>query len=467
VITFNKALYQFFDKHYSYGYTILFRLLIYSGITLKTVISYIATLLRKAYRPAVDLLILNILVVVLFILRYSIPVSEFTATYQPRYLIVNLLLSGFFLMAGKFFEQYSRNRFSASAVIKSTFIAFTGVVIVTFFFRDFAFSRLILLAGAVTGPALLAILRFIEKTRPSNVHKTGSQIIRPRLLIAGVGNATTDLIRKIRSEAGWNYDIVGLIKQAESEAFKETEHVPVIGSIHQLPELVKSYRIDQVLFTLDSISHIDILKLMSKIEDRNIVYKVVPESLDYIVGKSHVEYFDDIPVMDVELPYHSAWNRLVKRCLDLGISIFMLLIMIPLYPVFRLIAWSAKRNLTIPLGTDPILTPGLSLWGESGTTRYLNLFHLLVAVLKGRISLVGAPLTDQPVSARLGYKYGLTGLIQINENRLFRDEERSRFELYYMQNYSVWKDLEIIFKSLLSGRFYYLYTGFDRNPSIE
>lgn len=457
VITFNKALYQFFDKHYSYGYTLFFRMLIYSGIVLKTILSYVATLIKKASRPAVDLLILNALIVVLFIIRYNIPLSEFTGAYQSRFLIVNLLLSVFYLMAGKFYEQYGKNRFSASAVIKSSFIAFTGVVIVTFFFRDFAFSRLILLAGAVIGPALIAALRFFEKTRPSNIHRAGSQIIRPRLLLAGVGDITENLIRKIRAEASWNYDIIGLVSQESSQVLTELEHVPVVGSIHQLPELVKSYRADQVLFTLDSLSHLEILKLMSKIEDRNVVYKVVPESLDYIVGKSHVEYFDDIPVMDVELPYNTAWNRFIKRGVDITLSAVLILVMLPLYPFFRLAASGKDRNLHIPLGSDPLLKPGLRLWNPHKGYRFLNLFHLVAATLQGRLSLVGAPLSDQPVPDKIGYKFGLTGLLQINENRLFREEEKNRFELFYLQNYSVWKDFEILFKTVLSGRCYYIY----------
>lgn len=459
VITFNKALYQFFDKHYSYGYTLFFRMLIYTGIVLKTVLSYIATLIRKASRPAVDLLILNTLIVILFLIRYSIPITGFAEAYQPRFLIVNLLLSVFFLMAGKFYEQYGKNRFSASAAIKSSFIAFVGVVIVTFFFRDFAFSRLILLAGAILGPALIAAVRFYEKTRPSNIHRAGSQIIRPRLLVAGVGDVTGNLIRKIRAEASWNYDIIGLVSQANTQELNELEHVPVIGSIHQLPELVKSYKADQVLFTLDSISHLEILKLMSQIEDRNVVYKVVPESLDYIVGKSHVEYFDDIPVMDVELPYNSAWNRFIKRGVDIVLPAVLLVMMLPLYPFFRLIASGRNRNLHIPLGSDPLLKPGLNLWHPHSRHRFLNVFHLLAGTLQGRLSLVGAPLTDQAVSDNIGYKFGLTGLLQINEKRLFRDEEKHRFELYYLQNYTVWKDFEIIFKTLLSGKCCYVYVN--------
>ncbi|MFU8860492.1 MAG: glycosyltransferase [Cyclonatronaceae bacterium] len=457
VITFNKALYQFFDKHYSYGYTLFFRMLIYSGIVLKTILSYLATLVKKASRPATDLLILNVLIVVLFIIRYSIPLSEFTGAYQSRFLIVNLLLSVFYLVAGKFYDQYGKNRFSVSAVIKSSFIAFTGVVIVTFFFRDFAFSRLILLAGAIIGPALIAVLRLFEKTRPSNIHRAGSQIIRPRLLLAGVGDITENLIRKIRAEAGWNYDIIGLVSQKTNPERQELEHVPVVGSIHQLPELVKSYRADQVLFTLDSLSHLDILKLMSKIEDRNVVYKVVPESLDYIVGKSHVEYFDDIPVMDVELPYNSAWNRFVKRGVDILISIILILVMLPFYPFFRLKASGKKRKLHIPLGSDPLLKPGLKLWNPLKRHPFLNFFHLIIATLQGRISLVGAPLSDQPINDKIGYKFGMTGLLQINDKRLYRDEEKNRFELYYLQNYTIWKDFEILFKTVLSGRCCYIY----------
>ena len=86
----------------------------------------------------------------------------------------------------------------------------------------------------------------------------------------------------------------------------------------------------------------------------------------------------------------------------------------------------------------------------------------LINVLKGDISLVG-PRALVPGELRdygdrsllLSVKSGLTGLAQVSGRRDISFEERRALDLYYIQNWSFWLDLQILFRTVavvLTGR---------------
>jgi lipopolysaccharide/colanic/teichoic acid biosynthesis glycosyltransferase len=69
--------------------------------------------------------------------------------------------------------------------------------------------------------------------------------------------------------------------------------------------------------------------------------------------------------------------------------------------------------------------------------------------LKGKLSLVGAPLSMDQRSNRFVYPKGLTGFVQINPNRGIKGSDLHHFDLYYLQNYSIWLDFDILAKTVI------------------
>jgi undecaprenyl phosphate N,N'-diacetylbacillosamine 1-phosphate transferase len=49
-----------------------------------------------------------------------------------------------------------------------------------------------------------------------------------------------------------------------------------------------------------------------------------------------------------------------------------------------------------------------------------------------------------------GFKPGLTGLVQLNASKGLSAEEKERYRLYYLKNYSYLLDMEILLKALFS-----------------
>ena len=63
-----------------------------------------------------------------------------------------------------------------------------------------------------------------------------------------------------------------------------------LGSLSQLEDLVKAYHADQVLFSLRTLSYKEMLRAISTLQGLSIQCKLIPDSMDFILGKSRVEY---------------------------------------------------------------------------------------------------------------------------------------------------------------------------------
>jgi O-antigen biosynthesis protein len=450
VVTFNKAMYLFFRKHYSFGYTLFFRIFILTGIIMKGVISYMSTIFRKLAQPITDLAVLNILVVIFFIWRYNIDPGNILNQYHVQYLFVNLLLSVIFIGSAVYYDLYGKNRLSIPATIKSTIIAFAGVVVITFFLRDFAFSRLILLLSSIAGVLILSMIRLIQINRSRKAPNIPGSFLERKVILVGLNDKTAQLIRKIRSRADWKYNLVGVVAQDPEYPVDEVENVPVIGDRRSILQLVRYHEADEIIFILPAVDHDQILRIISELRDTTVYPRIVPDSLDYIVGKTNVDYLDDIPVMDVNLPYFSRWNLFLKRMLDLSISLFLLIILTPLFAIPTLLGWKHRKLLNIHLSDTRLYSIPLML--PYAKHRWRNRYLLLWQVLRGKMSLVGSPIIPDRKPRFANVKPGLTGFRQLSENRLYHEDEKQLHELYYLQNYSVWMDLDVLAKTLIYRR---------------
>jgi lipopolysaccharide/colanic/teichoic acid biosynthesis glycosyltransferase len=87
----------------------------------------------------------------------------------------------------------------------------------------------------------------------------------------------------------------------------------------------------------------------------------------------------------------------------------------------------------------------------------------LLNIIRGDMSLVGPRMITPAEGAMYGkwkwnlltVKPGLTGLWQIKGRSDVSYDERVRLDMYYIRNYSIWLDLQILFQTIpvvLSGK---------------
>jgi hypothetical protein len=445
---FNQALFLYFEKHVSKGWARFFKGSVRIAVWLKILMGFLSLFWNRLRALVFDLLIINITMVIGYLLRYEIGVDQlFTEWPYIRFWWTNLTVSVSYAALSPRFELLDKARYGVIARVKTLFFSYLILAVLSFFIKDIAFSRLILGSSALVNILLFILFYTYRKSTAKSAEQVPGRLGTTRLLIAGYDQEqTADLIRKIRQQPGWNYELLGVVVQfGRTNVPSEIESIPVIGQVNQLNDLIKAYRVDQVHYLMKAFRYKDMLQLMAEIgKSGKVIQKIVPDSLEYILGKSNVEYLENVAIIDVDLPYFRGLNPVAKRLLDVFGWVFLRI-------------WSMKIKDLEPLTTAEIKTVVLDT--ENNFTLKLNfplqyypksnLKLLLVALKKGQLSLVGAPIAHRSEAEGLHYTCGLTGLSQINPNVGLKAEDISRFDLYYLQHYSIWLDLDIIVKTFL------------------
>ncbi|MEX2115985.1 MAG: glycosyltransferase [Bacteroidota bacterium] len=348
--------------------------------------------------------------------------------YPAAYTIPTVLIVVGLYAAG----VYTHRRMSASQTVVVVISSYIVVAALVAFFKEYAFSRLVIvLAGVITAivlPGWRLLIRFLGKTGPDG---TGFLFWR-RAIIVGVDASARSLQKRLRRRVGDGYEVVGFVDFERKRIGELLDGVPIIGSVDNVGKIVQEYRIHDVMFSTGKLSYASILSVIARTSGRSVNYHLVPTTLEVMIGKATVDSLNDLPLVQISYNIERAGNKIMKRAIDL---VFSAVLLISLYPFVYF-----KRVLT----------------GVSPSTVLLGLPEVFV----GRKSFVGPPeriasafsQNGRPApSAHLG-KPGLTGLVQLHSGRNLTSEEVDQYNLYYAKNQSLFLDIEIVLKSLLRRR---------------
>ena len=194
-------------------------------------------------------------------------------------------------------------------------------------------------------------------------------------------------------------------------------------------------------------------------------------------------------------------QKVIKRLIDFSISLFMLVILFPVFTIIALVIKlddpgsvfflqervGQKRQVfkifkfrTMVIGAEK---KGAGVFVEEKDPRITRVGKLLrhtsldelpqlINIFKGEMSLVGPRPTlpyqvdnyDVRQMKRLEVKPGITGWAQVNGRSSLTWPERIELDLWYLENWSLWLDLKIIlmtFKVILAKSNLYKPEGYD------
>ena len=208
---FNKALFQFFDKHYSSNYSKVFRSLVFTAIWIRILISFVIHNVRSLVSITTDLILLNVSVILGFLIRFNFSIEIFTNIQSLKYLWINVLASIFYILTGSIFNLFKNKKTSISNAIKAVFGTYIGITLVTFFVRNLAFSRLALIYGLIAAIVLFLINRLIQINVGNTSSKVTGRIKTSKILLVGSEEFAMPIKKQIYSRPDWNYDIVGVV----------------------------------------------------------------------------------------------------------------------------------------------------------------------------------------------------------------------------------------------------------------
>jgi Undecaprenyl-phosphate glucose phosphotransferase len=311
-----------------------------------------------------------------------------------------------------------------------------------------------------------------------------------RVLIIGARDSGLVVWNTIRRRPDLGLRVQGFLS-ASAPVGSSVEGLTVLGTPEQLGELIRRHRIDQVIIALSGRSPQELVDLISLAEDEAVEIKVYPDTFQLITNNEvSIGDLPDLPLISVKnAALDNPWNRLLKRGLDLVLSTLFLIVGSPLMvlialavriesrgPVFFLqqrVGMDNQAFWMLKFRTMRVDAEQLGTWTVENDPRVTRVGRLLrrtsldelpqlINVLIGDMSIVG-PRPEQArwveqfsqqiprYMRRHKEKAGLTGWAQVNGLRGDTSiEERTRYDLYYVENWSLLFDLKIILRTLLS-----------------
>jgi lipopolysaccharide/colanic/teichoic acid biosynthesis glycosyltransferase len=265
----------------------------------------------------------------------------------------------------------------------------------------------------------------------------------------GTDENTKELIKKMKSYVHVGYELVGLVSLSAKEMGKEINGLRVVSSLNNLDKYVGLERINQVIFSTHNISYESIIQTMSCLDNQKVSFKMAPENLEVIIGKSTVERLTDYPLVDIDYAIGKTFNKLIKKVFDIVISGILLMLTIPIWSIYLLFHFKQKGKVEIWDTRGERLKIFQSM--VNPLRGFTNYTILMIYIFMGTISFVGAPLRQiSEKQPKYLYKPGLMGLVQINQGKITSPDENEVYDLFYLKNQNFWLDIEIILKTFIA-----------------
>jgi len=278
----------------------------------------------------------------------------------------------------------------------------------------------------------------------------------------------------------------------------EYNNIPIIHDLTIGPEIVKRYNIKMAIIAMPKLDAQKLKHLQNTSVSAFRYNVLIPNFYNISTIWMSVRDFNGILGIDTSNKFSLTWNKFIKRLLDIiavtfgGILVFPFLMIVALLikitspgPVlykqkrlgsngkhfyaykFRSMAIDAEERLEKLLQTNPELKkeweethkllndPRITGFGKILRRTSIDEFPQLINIFKGEMSLVGPrPIVDEEIE-KYGEDYkrvfsikpGLTGLWQVSGRSDANYLDRVAYDVYYLQSWSVWLDLWIIFKT--------------------
>ncbi len=363
-----------------------------------------------------------------------------------------------------------------------------------YFIRNFPFSRLTIalswILTLISGVGLRVLLKRFE-----NYLKKSLLIGRTRTLIIGNNKISEELLEFLKKDP--SYKILGTVGGKNPN----TGIVPIAKS-SQINYILNKKRIDEIIIT-KALSPEKSEELLFLCDLKHITYKFIPSLSDVRRASLEIDEINGIPIVSLKATPLDGWGKIAKRLLDITGAFFGLIILSPIMiataiaikidskgPVlftkldngsrvkrvgekgkqFNFYKFRSMKDKTDTLRYTALASqnirkegPLVKIQNDPRITRVgkfirktsIDELPQLFSVLVGTMSLVGprAHLPEEVAKYEdrhrfvLTIKPGVTGLPQVSGRSDLHFEDEIRLDRYYIENWSIWMDIKIIFKT--------------------
>jgi putative colanic acid biosynthesis UDP-glucose lipid carrier transferase len=350
------------------------------------------------------------------------------------------------------------------------------------------FNRDTLLNWWWAAPSFQAGAHFLLRLGAPSIHELKGG--RKRAVLAGMNEPGVELARRINADRYSDVRVIGFVDDRTRDRVA-TGEFPVLGSIQNLPELVRKNRVDVVYLALPMASQPRIRSLLDGLRDTTASVYFVPDMFVTELIQGRIDAVSGMPVVGVcDTPF-GVVDGLVKRCSDVVLSLLILALMSPLLLLLAVLVKLSSpgpvifkqrryglngeeiivykfRTMTVTEDGDAIAQCSrddqrVTAVGAFMRRTSLDELPQFINVLQGRMSIVGPrphAVAHNEMYRKLikGYMQrhkvspGITGWAQVNGLRgetstLEKMKARIDYDLDYLRNWSLGLDLFIIAKT--------------------
>ena len=429
----------------------------------------------------------------------NVPIDRTILEDQNFILGILIIPLGWFMIYSIFDEYKDIYRKSRVATLSRTFfLSFMGVIFLFFtliqddivpdnasYFKSF----FVLLTLHLT---LTAFVRTVFITWAKSKVKRGK--VNFNTLIIGGNERAKNLFQDVSNDRrihGYNFQ--GFIDTNGSTQNVLQDHLPNLGKIKDLDHLIQEKDIEEVIIAIETSEHNRVREILNVLfdYDEKVKVKIIPDMYDILLGAVKMNHVFGAVLIEINQNLMPRWQRLVKRGMDISVSLFLMIFLSPFYllimirtkfsspgPIFykqQRIGLNGKpffiykfRSMYVDaedngpqLATeeDERITP----WGKTMRKWRLDELPQFWMVLKGDMSLVGPRperkfYIDKILSEAPHYKHllkvrpGITSWGQVKYGYASNVDEmvqRLKFDILYIENRSIALDLEILVYTIL------------------
>ncbi len=393
-------------------------------------------------------------------------------------------------VTGLYNEFRSRNfSYELISIFKNISIQIIGAVFILFVLRDIALPRKFILLYALYLLAFLSVERFVIR-RALNIIRSRGRNLR-NLLIIGAGEVGRNFHQTILENPHFGYRVVGFLDDQPQSALNGQ----FLGSIEDLQNVLEKTPVDDVIVALPTYATERIDDVIKICENHTRRVRIIPDYFRFVSDKFEITMFGRFPLISVRrIKLDELHWYITKRIFDFFFSLFVLVFvlswLVPIIAIaiklsskgnvfFRQERWG-RSNKKIPcLKFRSMITESADL-DETGRYqqatkddpritkigRFLRKTNLdeipqFWNVFLGQMSIVGprphpTPLNLESKDVIENYmlrhlvKPGISGWAQVNGYRGETKEsalmqKRIDHDIWYIENWSFWLDLQIIF----------------------
>ena len=409
VLIFYKAMEIFVKKHFANDGAKTFSFFINIAIYLKAFLALLSQFFSKAVQPLMDTILGYSGLAAIGYFWGNAMVYDGNGSYPstlfaiilPIYLLIWLLTSYF---SGGYDKPYK-----IAPAISGVFVgSFLILVLYALLPESLRFSRAIILLGMIWVAAEMSFTRWLGYLLKRPNFQYGKNA-KKRFLVIG-SQDETQRVEHLLQSTSIKPDFVGLIIPYDGN------DVPAnyLGNLHQVPDIIEIYKINEIIFCSKDLSHQLIIDKMEEWHS-SLDYKIAPEDTLSIIGSNSINTRGDLYTVDIKTISTNS-NRRKKRLFDL-ISSFMGIVL------WIFLVFFINKPLFFLKSCFKVLFGKYSWIGYCNTENYDKL----------RLPKIKKGIFDP--SANMS-RIGLT------------EEEKEHLNLMYARDYSLSKDINFFFRAL-------------------